>query len=295
MGMDAGDVCIFVAGYCFATEASQKPPVSHGLARGPGTLGHGHARRPDVNFVHEGGREGAAGPVAGHGQGWLGTATALHTRSLVMTDYDYDQCTMYVFCPRARGAGRISRPIPAGGVWTRQRQPQTCQDSFLGKMGHSRGGGGELLVVGFLQSGGLHSRFLSYFPDAQRERQRGGASASRIPLLRTGTTLRRNKGNKDAFPIQEPRKQPDGWGARTKRQFRRGQRPSMPASYLPSARQVLRIRVLSIWYQVVLQRQAFFPARHKKNKIPRARNGKLPKTPASLCEKVASKRRRRGL
>lgn len=140
--MDAGDVCIFVAGYCFATEASQKPPVSHGLARGPGTLGHGHARRPDVNFVHEGGREGAAGPVAGHGQGWLGTATALHTRSLVMTDYDYDQCTMYVFCPRARGAGRISRPIPAGGVWTRQRQPQTCQDSFLGKMGHSRGGGG---------------------------------------------------------------------------------------------------------------------------------------------------------
>lgn len=61
--------------------------------------------------------------------------------------------------------------------------------------------------------------------------------------------------------------------------FRRGQRPSMPASYLPSARQVLRIRVLSIWYQVVLQRQAFFPARHKKNKIPRGRKWQTAKNP----------------
>lgn len=168
---------------------------------------------------------------------------------------------MYLFCPRARGAGRISRPIPAGGVWTRQRQPQTCQDSFLGKMGHSRGGG-RLLVVGFLQSGGLHSRFLSYFPDAQRE----GASVSRIPLLRTGTTIRRNKGKHEKGALTRAAKAARPLGSADQGQFCRGQRPSMPASYLLSARQVLRIRVLSIWYQVVLQRQAFFPARHKKEK-----------------------------
>lgn len=205
----------------------------------------------------------------------------------------YIQCT--VFCPRARGAGRISRPIPAGGVWTRQRQPQICQDSFLGKM--VGGGGGGFWSLDFSNPAGCIPSFFLIFPThKEKDGKGGGASASRIPLLRTGTTtLRRNKGDHEkrclAFPKSRETSQTVGERGPTPISPR--QRPSMPASYLLSARQVLRIRVLSVWYQVVLQRQAFFPARHKKKspeaemkcqkpRHPCARKLRLSETPGPL-------------
>lgn len=264
MGMDAGDVCIFWPHvrllFCNGG-ISEAARLAWSGTGGPGTLGHGHARRPDVNFVHEGGREGAAGPVAGHGQGWLGTATALHTRSLVMTDYDYDQWYNVLVLPACQGCGADITADPSRRSLDATAPTPNLPRFVFGENGTQQGGG-RLLVVGFLQSGGLHSRFLSYFPDAQRE----GASVSRIPLLRTGTTIRRNKGKHEKGALTSAAKAARPLGSADQGQFCRGQRPSMPASYLLSARQVLRIRVLSIWYQVVLQRQAFFPARHKKEK-----------------------------
>lgn len=194
MGMDAGDVCIFVAGYCFATEAiSEAARLAWSGTGSPGTLGHGHARRPDVNFVHEGGREGAAGPVAGHGQGWLGTATALHTRSLVMTDYDYDQWYYYNVraLPACQGCGADITADPSRRSLDATAPTPNLPRFVFGENGTQQGGGGgSSWSLDFSNPAGCIPVFFLIFP-THKER---GASVSRIPLLRTGTTLRRNKG-----------------------------------------------------------------------------------------------------
>lgn len=295
MGMDAGDVCIFWPHvrllFCNGG-ISEAARLAWSGTGGPGTLGHGHARRPDVNFVHEGGREGAAGPVAGHGQGWLGTATALHTRSLVMTDYDYDQWYNVLVLPACQGCGADITADPSRRSLDATAPTPNLPRFVFGENGTQQGGGGGSWSLDFSNPAGCIPVFFLIFPTHKGR----GLPFPEFPYYEQVQRSGETKENMKKVHSQEPRKQPDRWGARTKANFAAANAPRcLPRiSCQPARCSVLEFYPFGIRWcckgKLSSQRDT-----RKKNKIPRGRNGKMPKTPASLCEKVASKRRRRGL